>query len=587
MLESDILKAANIESNPQHRSLMGYMWSKADVCDVRTQTLVQQHDFPELLARLAALRCPEHIDINHFLDPKLRYFFKDPLSMKDMEKSVNRISKAIHQKEKVGILGDYDVDGACSTALLIKYLTAHEAETTFHIPDRIKEGYGPSRYGIDKLKAEGVKLMITVDCGTAAVEMIDYANTQGMDVIIIDHHLPESALPKAFAVVNPNRADDESGLGHLSAGGVTFFLLAALQKILDPESKKMNIMSLLDLVALSTMCDVVPLKDINRAFIVQGLKVLRQSENLGIQALQKAFGLEEPLNVNHMGFSFGPHINAGGRVGEPSFGTSLLTATKQEAADRIVKALLKSNQARKEIESQILKEALAKADDYTGDKILCISGEDWHPGVIGIIASRVKDRTGKPTFIIGIDAQNIGKGSGRSIPGINIGGVVQKAKEEGILLNGGGHEMAAGLTVEKSKIDQLRQFMNEACKTEKVSMEKYFEVTLSVPGITLDLINMIEKLGPFGAENPRPFIMIPRVCAQNPRICGEKHYGLGLKGESGKSIDAMCFNAVGTPLDLLISDPHKVFHAIGTIELSEWRGKKRIKFYMKDAILAV
>lgn len=546
--------------------------------------LMQKYAYPEIFARLLSQRCPKDLDPQLFLSPKLRNFLPDPFSLKDMDKAVTRLKNAIIQKEKITIFGDYDVDGATSTSLLVNYLNHIKANVDFYIPDRIKEGYGPSINAMETLHQQGTQLIVTVDCGTAAIDPLSHANTLGLDVIVIDHHIPEHTLPPSTAVVNPNRRDDVSGYGYLCAAGVTFLVLVALQSQLkDTHDNLPDLLTFLDLVALGTVCDVVPLKHLNRAFVQQGLAIINKNLNQGLKTLSHVAGIDGKCTPYHLGYILGPHINAGGRIGTSTLGTQLLTSASAQEALPIAEQLHQLNKERKEIEAKVLAEALEAAAKLSDHAVICVGMEEWHPGIIGIVAGRLKETFHKPVFVVAFDGSGIGKGSGRSIPGINLGLLVQSAKESGLLLNGGGHAMAAGLTIEKHKFTDLQSFFNQSAELRTEAPLLEIDASLHIHGATTDMIKLVEQIGPFGAENPAPVFMLSHCQISKPQIRGEKHISCFLRSESGKSLEAIAFGSVGTPLeDIIFTAENKFHHLVGSLKIDVWQGREKVKFYIDD-----
>ncbi|MFN7662586.1 MAG: single-stranded-DNA-specific exonuclease RecJ [Alphaproteobacteria bacterium] len=579
----DLGLSPSIQINDQ-LSLKGKVWQLKESNERDVLGLMQKYNYPELFARLLSQRCPEAIHPERFLAPKLRDLLPNPFLLKDMEAATSRIKQAIEKKEKITIFGDYDVDGATSTSLLVSYLTFLGAYVNFYIPDRIQEGYGPSVEGFDKLHSQGTQLVITVDCGTAAHPPLAHAQNLGLDVVVIDHHIPEKELPPAHAIVNPNRQDDSSGYEYLCAAGVTFLVMVALQSQLKETGLPLPDLKLfLDLVALGTVCDVVPLKGLNRAFVQQGLVVLNKQLNCGLKTLAHVAGIEGPCTAYHLGYILGPHINAGGRIGTASLGTQLLTSQSVDHSLPLAQQLNQLNKERKEIEAQVLAEALQKAQEFKDHAVLCIGMENWHPGIIGIVAGRLKESFHKPVFVVAFDKNGIGKGSGRSVVGINLGNLVQEAKHQDLLLNGGGHAMAAGLTVQKDKFKALQLFFNEKGKLGVTTPVLEIDGTIHLQGITTDLIRQLDQLGPFGASNPSPVFMVSSCQITRSQIRGGKHISCALRSEGGKYLEAMAFNAVGTPLEKALLNPEdKFYHLAGSLKIDIWQGREKIKFYIDD-----
>jgi single-stranded-DNA-specific exonuclease len=569
---------------PKSLSAKGKKWVFKDENEREILNLIQKYGYPEIFARFVSQRCPSGVDPQLFLSSKLRDFLPDPFCLKDMDKAVVRLKQAIANNEKITIFGDYDVDGATSTSLLVNYLTHLKANVDFYIPDRIQEGYGPSIESFGKLKKRGTQLIITVDCGTSASDPLAHASAEGMDVIVIDHHIPEYTLPKAYAIVNPNREDDTSGYGYLCAVGVTFLVLVALQSHLKKTSLSLpDLRIFLDLVALGTVCDVVPLKGLNRAFVQQGLLVLNKYLNPGLKALSHIARIEGKCTPYHLGYILGPHINAGGRIGTATLGTQLLTSSSVSHALPIAEQLHQLNKERKDIEAKVLAQALEEAEKLKDHSIVCVGMDEWHPGIIGIVAGRLKEAFHKPVFVVAFDKAGIGKGSGRSIPGINLGLLVHNAKSSGILLNGGGHAMAAGLTVEKQKFTELQNYFNQTAKLTQEAPCLEIDATLHIHGATIDIVRLIDQIGPFGAENPAPIFMIPNCQIIKTQLRGEKHISCFLRSEDGKLLEAIAFNALGSPLEEILMEPNNsLYHLVGSLKVDSWQGREKVKFYIED-----
>ena len=576
-------------SNYYYNSVKEKTWSIKNIEERKVTKLVQDLQISDFLARII---CSRGIDIDKakgFLRPSLRENLPSPFSITDMSIAVDRIYEAFKSKEKIAIFGDYDVDGATSSAVLFKSFKQFGVEPLIYIPDRQKEGYGPNNKALKYLKDQGVKLVITVDCGITAFKELAFAKNINLDVIVVDHHVPEAKLPEAIAVVNPNRIDDPTGLGMLAAVGVSFMLIGALKnKLISKgfikEKDSPNLSSILDLVALGTICDVVPLIGPNRAFVRHGLKIMSKRQNTGINALFQVSDIEDFPNVFHAGFILGPRINAGGRVGEPDLGAKLLTTDNEQYAKEISIHLNLLNEERKKLESNVLAEASKMAENYYENDILILHGYNWHPGVIGIVASRIVDQFNKPAIIIS-ENEDESKGSGRSVSGIDIGAMITAAKQSGILVNGGGHPMACGLTINKEKINDLRIFLNNKINNQvkNIKKEHFIDMAVSVSGAIPGLIKQLSLIEPFGAGNPEPKFIIKDANLYNAKIVGEKHIKCSISDTSNHRLDAIAFRSVGTALGKSLLNKYQA-HVIGRLKISEWNGRESLQMLIEDVI---
>ncbi len=580
-------------------SVTGRRWVYRASDDRAGLMLAQRLDLPEVVGRLLAARGVDIDNAQRFLNPTLRDALPDPNCLKDMDRAVDRLIAALQASEPIAIFGDYDVDGATSSALLARFFAAAGAPVRIYIPDRIREGYGPNAPALLRLRAEGIKVVITVDCGITAFEALDDAAQAGLDVIVVDHHVAEPRLPAAAAVINPNRLDDESGLGMLAAVGVSFLLAVALNRGLraagwyevDGRSEP-DLLNLLDLVALGTVCDVVKLEGLNRAFVTQGLRVMARRRNTGLAALADVARVSEKPSEYHAGFVLGPRVNAGGRVGEASLGARLLTTGDAAEATELAQALDSFNAERQAIEAEVLEEALAVvAEEGSEAPLLFVAGEGWHAGVIGIVASRLKDKYARPALVIGLDG-DIGKGSGRSVDGVDLGSAVIAARQAGLLINGGGHKMAAGLTVERGKLAELREFIGErigaAVAAGQATPTLNVDASVRLAGATTALVAAIQQLAPFGAGNPEPRFVLPSVRVAKADVVGKGHVrciladgdGGGAKGR----LKAIAFRAAGEPLgDALLNTSGMALHLAGKIRLDTWQGRDGVQFIIDDA----
>ncbi len=556
----------------------------------------QKHDIPELIARVIAARGINIEDTPSFLDPTIRELLPDPSTFTDMDRASARIASAIENKERVAIFGDYDVDGASSSALLARYLGFFGIAHEIYIPDRIFEGYGPNPAAIGELVDKGAQLIVTVDCGATSFKALEEAEKRGVDVVVLDHHQMGEKLPSCYALINPNRQDDMSGQGHLCAAGVVFITLVAVSRILRDKgvSTLPGLLGWLDLVALATVCDVVPLKGVNRAFVVKGLQIMRGRSNRGIVALAQTARLDGPLEAYHLGFILGPRINAGGRIGDAALGARLLSSDDENECDDIARQLEMLNKERQAAEVKMLEEAVSEAEAEIGEgdgpAIILTQNESWHPGIVGLLASRLKDRFKRPAFAIAFDGLGKGSGSGRSISGVDLGAAVRAAVDEGILEKGGGHAMAAGLSVRREKLADLRAFF-ETRLAKAVDARRSNEVllidgALTARSATLKLIDMLEKAGPYGAGHPAPIFAFPAHTVQYVDVVGQSHLRLTISAGDGAKLNVIAFRVQGTPLgDLLMASRGSKLHIAGTIGINNWRGQKNVQLRVVDAAL--
>ena len=563
------------------RSCGGKRWRPRLSDDRAALAISQQLDLPDALGRILAAP---------FLDPKLRDLLPDPSHLLGMDRAVERIVAAINAGEKVGVFADYDVDGACSGSLLARFFAAIGREVTVYVPDRIAEGYGPNTPALLKLKDEGVSLVITVDCGTTAFGPLADAAAAGLDVVVVDHHVAEPELPDAVAVVNPNRLDETSTVGQLCAAGVVFLVIIAVNRALREAfwygegHNEPNLMEWLDLVALATVADVVPLTGVNRALVV-----MARRGNPGITALADIAKLEEKPEAWHLGFMLGPRVNAGGRVGDAGLGVKLLTTNDRDAAVGIAVRLDQYNAERREVEAAVLDDAMAQAERQASDDtpLILVASEGWHPGVIGIVAGRIKETYNRPACVVAIEG-GLGKGSGRSVPGVALGPAVIAAHQAGLLINGGGHAMAAGFSVAEDKIADFRMFLAEHISRqlagERLAPDIGIDGALSPEGATVELIEMLDAAGPFGAGNPRPRFVLPAVSPINARIVGTDHVSCFLAPpEGGTRLKAIAFRAAGTPAgEALLNARGGVVHVAGHLNIDTWQGNRKPQFIIED-----
>ncbi|MER9659546.1 single-stranded-DNA-specific exonuclease RecJ [Mesorhizobium sp. M0159] len=566
--------------------------------DMAALAIAQGYGVPDIVARVLAGRGVTAEQTEQFLDPTIRNLLPDPASLTDMDKAASRIAQAVMAREKVAIFGDYDVDGAASSALLKRFLAHFSVPSEIYIPDRIFEGYGPNPEAMRELVSRGATLIVTVDCGTNSAASIDAAKAVGADVVVLDHHQVGGPLPAATAVVNPNREDDLSGQGHLCAAGVVFLCLVQTAKILRsrlPDAAPPDLLGLLDLVALGTVCDVVPLTGINRAFVVKGLQVARQQRNEGLAALARVSRIGEPINTFHLAFLIGPRINAGGRIGDAALGSRLLATDDPVEARTIAETLDRLNQERQSMEQEMLAAARSEADAElaggNGPAIVVTASSNWHPGIVGLLASRLKDHARRPAFAIAFNANGVGTGSGRSVSGFDLGRLVREAADAGLIVKGGGHGMAAGITVERAKLGQLRAFFEERAAVDvfRLQGEESLAIdgALAAEGATLALLDVLEKAGPFGAGHVAPVFALPRHRLVDARAVGSNHIRADLQSESGGRIQAIAFRAVDTALgEFLFKNRGKPVHVAGSLSGNHWNGNRTVQFRIVDAALA-
>ncbi len=563
----------------------------------RSLAIAQRHGVPEMLARILAGRNVEVDGVEAYLDPTIKRLMPDPDVIVDMKPAASRIADAIVRGEQVAIFGDYDVDGATSTALLASFLRIAGVDPLIHIPDRIFEGYGPNIDAIGSLAQRGAKLLVTVDCGTTSMEPLAAAKRLGLDTIVIDHHQADENLPVAVAVVNPNRLDDLSGLGHLAAVGLVFLAVVAINRelrrrdfwsVARPEP---DLMALLDLVALGTIADVVALKGLNRAFVAKGLIAMRRRERVGLTALMDIARLSGPPEPWHLGFMLGPRINAGGRIGRADLGAQLLLCADSTAAAALAAQLDHLNRERQAIELAAVAEAEAEALAALGIEekgaVVVTASSRWHPGVVGLVAARLKERFGRPAFAIALGPAETGTGSGRSIAGVDLGRTVRHAVAEGVLMKGGGHAMAAGVTLKTGALGEFRAFLEQHLGADVEAARRddalLVDGALTARAATTELLATLAAAGPFGAGNPEPVIALPAHAIAHAEEVGQAHVRARLRARDGAAIDAIAFRAAGQKLgQALLKSRGRVVHVAGTLAVDRWQGNERIQLRMID-----
>ncbi len=577
-------------------SFSGRRWRLRPVDPRGTALLIQRHGLDEAVAAFLAARGIAPDDVPDFLEPKLQRWMPEPFSLADMEAAVGRLIAAIARGETIAVFGDYDVDGTCSAALLMGFLAAVGARVISYVPNRLTEGYGPNEAALEQLKGRGAAVVVTVDCGTTAHAPLAHARDIGLDVIVLDHHKLEGRLPPAVAVVNPNRPDDESGLGHLCAAGVVFLALVALRRALRAqgliEGEGPDLLAALDLVALATVCDMVPLVGLNRAFVAQGLKVLGRRARPGLAALADVARLQEAPQAWHLGFLLGPRINAAGRVAEADIGLKLLTTADEGEAARLAAILDRLNAERQALEQEVAEAAAAVIESRRakGEEpaVWVAAGRGWHPGVVGIAAQRLVQRFGRPAVVLSLDGEGGASGSARSIAGVDIGSAVIAASEAGILEKGGGHPMAAGMTLEAARTAELEAFFDrqlaravDAALAERAVL---VDAAVSLGGVRPELAAALERAGPFGIGHPAPRLLVPAVRIVKADEVGNGHVRLILADESGARGTAIAFRAASDPLGVrLLAALGERVHVVGQIKRNDWQGRSSADIVIEDA----
>jgi single-stranded-DNA-specific exonuclease len=558
---------------------------------------LQEHfaDIPLPIARILALRGIGAIEVETLIDPRLRDLLPDPSRFQDMDKAVARIADCVEAGDAIGIFGDYDVDGASAAALFVNIMRALNIETFVHIPDRFKEGYGPNADALIRLQEKGASLLITVDCGISAHAPLAAVADSGMDVIVIDHHIAGPELPRAHSVINPNRLDEDGAYGHLCAAGVCFVVLVGVLRALRQrgffdDHTAPDLLQQLDLVALATVCDVVPLTGLNRAFVTQGLKIMAKRHNHGLARLADVAGMNSAPNPYALGFLIGPRINAAGRIGVSELGVKLLSCQREDEAIGFAARLDEMNKERRRIEDDIRASAMDRASAQADSHVLVVGDEAWHEGVIGIVAGRLKDRFAKPACVIAFSPDGLGKGSARSIPGFAIGNAIIAAHQMGLLEGGGGHDMAAGFSIMKDRLAEFQAFMNQRLLGDlngEIPKVKYkVSGLLSVAGCQPELSDWLDKLGPFGSGNPEPRFVLPDCRIKNIRLVGDAgaHLSCRIDDGSGTTLNAIAFQAGGTPIGQLLQQAAdgRYLHVLGKLRRDRYRGGRAMQIEIED-----
>ncbi len=569
------------------QSLTGRRWiGPAPDAERLAEAMAQATGLDPAICRTLVRQGVAAQEAERYLSPALRDLLPDPLELKDMDKAAARLVAALRRKHRIAVFADYDVDGAASAALVLTWLRAMGHEATLYVPDRIDEGYGPNEAAMAML-ARGHDLIVTVDCGTLSHDAI--AAAEGAEVIVLDHHLGGDTLPAALAVVNPNRRDETGDLGHLCAAGVVFLFLVHANRLLrGTGTDGPDLMGFLDLVALATVADVAPLVGVNRAFVRQGLKIMATRQRPGLVALADIARLDSAPTAYHLGYVLGPRINAGGRVGRADLGARLLSTPDPAEAGSIAERLEQFNTERREVEARVRDAALAQAEARGLEApLVWAAGEGWHPGVVGIVASRLKEMTNRPAIVIGLDGDE-GKGSGRSVSGIDLGAAIQRLAQEGLLLRGGGHRMAAGLSVARDRLDEAMARLGDLLARQGAGALGPRDLRLDgllMPGAaTIELTERLEAAGPFGAGAPAPRFAFADQSIRFARRVGESHLKIGFSDGTGPAIEAIAFGAFDSPLGAAL-ERHggRRFHLAGRLEVNNWRGNSRVQLRLEDA----
>ena len=564
----------------------------------QAEALAQVEGVPDTLARVLAGRGVPSSEALRHLEPKLRDLLPDPSVLRDMDRAAQRLAQAAMSGEKVAIFGDYDVDGACSAALLAGFLAEAGARPRIHIPDRLIEGYGPNAEAIAMLAGEGATLLVTVDCGTTSHEPLQQAARLGLDTVVLDHHQAPERLPEVQALVNPNRQDDLAGLGHLCAAGVVFLTLVATNRELrrrgawQARGSEPDLLAALDLVALATIADVVPLVGLNRAFVRQGIAVMRQRQRPGLAALLDVAGLDGPVQPWHLGFLLGPRINAGGRIGDAALGARLLLTSDEVEARAIAAELNRLNQERQEIERAAVEEAVAEVEhrfeDAAAHPVLVVGSADWHPGIVGLIAGRLKERFNRPAFALARNASGGATGSGRSIAGVDLGSAVRQAVEAGLAVKGGGHAMAAGVTLAPGQEGAFATFVSARLASGVAGSREaealLIDAAISAGGANPRLLAEIDRAGPFGAGCPEPVFVLPaHRLTEVVEVGAGGHLRIKLRSGDGATIGGIAFRAAREPLgQALLAARGESVHLAGTLTLNRWGGSERAELRVVD-----
>jgi len=585
-----------------NKSALGYCWKEKYFDQRLALTIQQRFEIPHYLAQILSSRNIDLLDVENFLNPTIKASLPNPFDLLDMDKAVDYVISAINNKKKITIFADYDVDGATASAILKLFFKDLDVDVDIYVPDRISEGYGPNISALLNIKNNGTDLVITVDCGTVAFAALEEAAKNNLDVIVIDHHIGVTEKPKAIAVVNPNRIDDNFEHKNICAATVCFLFAVAINKRLKDDGfyankKQPNLLNYLDLVALGTVCDVMPLLGLNRALVSQGLKIIKKRSNKGIKAICDAANINEEINSYHLGYIIGPRINAGGRVGKSNLGANILSTNDDNLASQIATNLNLLNDQRKDVEKIVLEQSIDNLEKaYNGfsckDDIIFAVGNSWHHGVIGIVASRLKDLYNRPVAVITLENKK-GKASCRSIAGIDFGNAILQARINGLLIEGGGHAMAGGFSVDEKLIKNLHIFFNEnlSSKVQLITSNstKEFDIIIDIENINHELITNLEALQPFGVGNRKPKFMIRNSRVLNSKIIGknQEHVSCNLASLSNigfsSAIPAVAFNSINNSLGTyLMESKGRVLNIIGDISINNWMGIKKLQIIIED-----
>ena len=582
-------------------SAKGSLW-KERVSDLEKISIIEnENKIPKLLAKILAGREIISSDVNSFLNPEVNKLILDPSKLFDLDRSVDYIAECISKKEKIGILGDYDVDGATSSSILKLFFDYYGVKTEIYIPDRLKEGYGPNKSAIDFFYDNGINTFITVDCGATSIEPMVYAAAKGMNSIIIDHHKVDNNLPESYAHINPSRNEDNSGLNDLAAVGLTFIFVVGLRRAIRdknifPDIPEPSLKQYLDLVALGTVCDVVQLKGLNRAFVKEGIDIISKNSRLGIDGLRSISGSKD-IGVTELGYRIGPRINAAGRTGASDLGVRLLTSNSEDEVLAISERLNNLNKQRQNIEETVLFEAINNIENNISIKKLntfpnsvIVSGENWHLGVLGIVASRLKDKYYRPSFVLSSSKGKL-TGSARSISGIDVGKLIIKAVNKNLLVTGGGHKMAAGFSLYEDTFEKFRKFCEEEIylQSNSTTLDKinYYDEIIDSSNINRDLYNLINVASPYGQGNPEPQFIIKNAKIDYWSEVGNGHLKIKISNANYGNIDAIAFSSKGTPLgDIIMNHSGSLLHFAGVIKKNDWQGNKAVQFHIRDLFTA-
>ena len=586
----DKLNQVAIKNNKleKYYSLKGNFWSERDYDRNIFNSLKSKFSKEYILLQLLVSRNISSKKIEDFINPKLKNLLPDPYTIDDMKRASDKICDFIKRKKRIGIFGDYDVDGSSSTALVCNYLKSIGVSFEYYIPDRISEGYGPNKKAFDILKEKKCELILTLDCGTSSNDVVSYANSKGIEIIIVDHHLEGDKLPDAFAIVNPNKKADKSNLNNLCAAGVVFFLIISINRNLKKNnffanSEPPNLLKFLDLVALGTICDLVKLDLVNRALVKQGMKVMNKLLNTGIKSLVECSSIKDEISEYHLGFVLGPRINAAGRVGDSKLGATLLINDKNDLNLTIAEKLNYYNQLRKKVEKKVEVQAINQVNTNS-EGIICVHSKDWHPGVIGIVAGRLTENFKRPSIVISED-KNTCKASCRSVKNFHMGDFIINAVRDGLLITGGGHEMAGGFSFLREKIDVFKDYIKNKFSVSDIHHEKNYDMEINLSSVNLDLYKSITKLQPYGMGNPKPKFLIRNCIKSFVKPAAEIHLIVYLNDMYGNSVKSIAFNSSQTEIGKLLNDDdNKELDIICTLQLNRWNGEENVELIIEDIL---